>query len=139
MWPILPKSPSPSWGRALASAAKRLAGLAWGEFRRDIFHSRPALASNCQLHYIASMAEPQLSIRSARAKALAYKLAKKEQRTISQVVERALESYAKPANARQKETDSEFWERVRQDFSTDIDLDEIVKEHRNLPHKPVDL
>lgn len=85
------------------------------------------------------MAEPQLSIRSARAKALAYKLAKKEQRTISQVVERALESYAKPANARQKETDSEFWERVRQDFSTDIDLDEIVKEHRNLPHKPVDL
>jgi hypothetical protein len=85
------------------------------------------------------MAEPQLSVRSARAKALAYKLAKKEQRTISQVVERALENYAKPVDARQKETDSEFWERVRRDFSTDIDLDEIVKEHRNLPHQPVDL
>ena len=85
------------------------------------------------------MAEPQLSVRSARARALAYRLAKKEQRTISQVVERALELYAKPAYARQKESDSEFWERARRDFSTDLDLDEIVKAHRNLPHKTVDL
>jgi hypothetical protein len=85
------------------------------------------------------MSEPQLSVRSARAKALAYKLAKKEQRTLSQVVERALEQYARPVDVRQKETDPEFWERIRRDFSTDINLDEIVKEHRNLPHKPIDL
>lgn len=106
--------------------------------RRQI-ETLPALASICHLHYTAVMAEPQLSVRSARARALAYKLAKKEQRTISQVVERALELYAKPVEARRRETDSEFWERARRDFATDLSLDEIIKEHRSLPHRPVDL
>lgn len=41
------------------------------------------------------MAEPQLSVRSAKARALAHSLAKKERRSISQVLERALELYAK--------------------------------------------
>ena len=40
------------------------------------------------------MAEPQLSVRSARARDLAHRLALRENRTIAEIVERALESYA---------------------------------------------
>ena len=45
------------------------------------------------------MAEPQLSVRSARARELAHRLAKRERRTVAEVVERALEAYdtLKPA------------------------------------------
>ena len=39
------------------------------------------------------MAEPQLSVRSARARDLAHRLARRENRSIAEIVERALESY----------------------------------------------
>lgn len=39
------------------------------------------------------MAEPQLSVRSAKARDLAHRLARRENRSIADVVERALESY----------------------------------------------
>lgn len=39
------------------------------------------------------MTEPQLSVRSARARALAHKLARQTRRTIARVVEEALEDY----------------------------------------------
>ncbi len=38
------------------------------------------------------MAEPQLSVRSAKARDLAHRLARREQRSIADIVERALES-----------------------------------------------
>jgi hypothetical protein len=39
------------------------------------------------------MAEPQLSVRSAKARDLAHRLARREQRSIADIVERALECY----------------------------------------------
>jgi hypothetical protein len=84
------------------------------------------------------MAEPQLSVRSARARALARRLAKKERRSISQVVERALELYAKAEVLAKRETASEFWDRMTRDYATDIDLEAIIEEHRK-PHKGIDL
>ena len=86
------------------------------------------------------MAEPQLSVRSARARALAHRLAKKERRSISQVVERALELYAKaeqPAKVKE-ETASEFWDRMSRDYGTDIDLQALIDENRT-PHEGIDL
>ncbi len=38
--------------------------------------------------------QPQLSVRSAKARELAHRLAQREGRTIASVVERALEAYA---------------------------------------------
>ena len=84
------------------------------------------------------MAEPQLSVRSARARALAHRLAKKERRSVSQVVERALEFYAKIAAPAQKEMAGAFWDRMTRDYATDIDLEAIIAEHRK-PHKGIDL
>ena len=84
------------------------------------------------------MAEPQLSVRSARARALAHRLARNERRSISQVVERALELYAKAGEPAKRETASEFWDRMTRDYATDIDLEAIIEEHRK-PHKCIDL
>ena len=39
------------------------------------------------------MAEPQLSVRSAKARDLAHRLARRENRSIADIVERVLESY----------------------------------------------
>ncbi|MFN0194791.1 MAG: plasmid stabilization protein [Aestuariivirga sp.] len=88
------------------------------------------------------MAEPQLSVRSARAKTLAHELARKERRSIAQVVEQALEQYARNSQEPPKETAKEFWERVVRENhiegDADIDLDAIIRENRK-SHKPVDL
>jgi hypothetical protein len=79
------------------------------------------------------MPEQQLSIRSTRARKLAHKYAKAERRTLSQVVEAALEQYGKthPDESR-KETAAEFYDRLHRDFSTgpDIDLESVIREHR---------
>ena len=40
------------------------------------------------------MAEPQLSVRSERARNLAHTLSRRENRSIADIVERALEAYA---------------------------------------------
>jgi hypothetical protein len=42
------------------------------------------------------MAEPQLSVRSAKARDLAHRLARREKRSIADIVERALESLRSP-------------------------------------------
>jgi hypothetical protein len=39
------------------------------------------------------MAEPQLSVRSAKARDLAHRLARREHRSVADIVERALETY----------------------------------------------
>ena len=47
------------------------------------------------------MAEPQLSVRSARARDLAHRLARREKRSVADIVERTLESYAARVNGRE--------------------------------------
>jgi hypothetical protein len=84
------------------------------------------------------MAEQQLSIRSTRARNLAHKLAKKEQRSVSQIVERALDAYANPQAEAPIETGAKFWARMHDNYATDIDLDAIIRENRKT-HKPIEL
>ena len=83
------------------------------------------------------MAEPQLSVRSARARDLAHQLAKRERRTIADIVERALEAYEVRGGMR--EPASEFYARMAaSDEDDDIDLEAIIRENRR-PHPGIDL
>lgn len=82
------------------------------------------------------MAEPQLSVRSARARALAHRLAKREQRTVAEVVERALEAYEAAQSGR--EPAAQFYTRVSQSFGVDLDLDAVLRASRK-PHAGPDL
>jgi hypothetical protein len=86
------------------------------------------------------MPAPQLSVRSARARDLAHMLAKRERRTVAQVVELALEAYARPEVERRL-TGAEFvaklLERDPKD-AIDIDIEAMIDEHRR-PHRGIDL
>jgi microcystin degradation protein MlrC len=74
------------------------------------------------------MAEPQLSVRSARARDLAHRLARREQRTVAEVVERALEAYEAAQAGR--EPAASFYARLSQAYGTDIDLEALLREQR---------
>jgi hypothetical protein len=80
------------------------------------------------------MAEPQLSVRSARARDLAHRLARRERRTIADVVERALEAYEAAQTGR--EPASDFYARLSQEYGTDIDLDAVAREYRRADAGP---
>lgn len=82
------------------------------------------------------MAEPQLSVRSSKARDLAHRLARRENRTIADIVERALEAYEVRQTGR--EPAEAFYRRLSQDCGTDIDLEELIQEHRS-PHTGIDL
>ena len=82
------------------------------------------------------MAEPQLSVRSARARDLAHRLAQREQRTVAEVVERALEAYE--AAQAEREPAASFYARLSQSFGTDLDLDAVLREQRK-PHGGIEL
>jgi hypothetical protein len=82
------------------------------------------------------MAEPQLSVRSARARDLAHRLARRENRSVADVVERALEAYEIRETGR--EPASSFYARLSASYGTDLDLDAIIQETRR-PHKGPDL
>jgi microcystin degradation protein MlrC len=82
------------------------------------------------------MAEPQLSVRSARARDIAHRLAQREKRTVASVVERALELYE--AHESVREPAAEFYARLKADYGTDVDLDAIIQENRK-PHRGIDL
>ncbi len=84
------------------------------------------------------MAEQQLSVRSTRARQKAHHLAAREQRTVSQIVERALDVYEKQSIAKPKESAAAFWERIRREYGTEHDLEQILEEHRK-PHSGVDV
>jgi hypothetical protein len=73
------------------------------------------------------MAQPQLSVRSARARDLAHMLAKRERRTVAQVVEKALEAYDQKSS---DEPASAYYARMVRDASADIDLESIIDDHR---------
>ena len=83
------------------------------------------------------MAQPQLSVRSARARDLAHRLAASERRSVAQVVEQALELYAKRTPV-QKESPADFYARLHRTASVDIDFDELYAELR-LPHEGPEL
>ena len=75
------------------------------------------------------MAEPQLSVRSARARDLAHRLARRENRSIAEIVERALESYESRETGREPAAD--FYRRVSKDYGSDIDFESVIKESRS--------
>lgn len=81
-------------------------------------------------------AEPQLSVRSSKARELAYRLARRENRSIADVVERALESYEIREAGR--EPALSFYSRLTAQFGTDIDLEAVIRENRH-PHQGVEL
>ncbi|WP_426238472.1 type II toxin-antitoxin system VapB family antitoxin [Pararhizobium sp. DWP1-1-3] len=80
------------------------------------------------------MAEPQLSVRSARARDLAHRLARRENRSIAEIVERALESYESRETGR--EPAAAFYVRLSKDHGTDIDLDAVIRESRTIHAGP---
>src|SRR5579863_5725698 len=79
----------------------------------------------------SSMAEPQLSVRSARARDLAHRLARRENRTIADVVERALESYEVRETGR--ESAKAFYARLAEAAEDDFDLEVVIRAGRR-PH-----
>jgi len=80
------------------------------------------------------MAEPQLSVRSAKARDLARRLARRERRSIADVVERALEAYEVREAGR--EPAAAFYARLMNDFGSDIDLDAAIRESRTVNPGP---
>jgi hypothetical protein len=80
------------------------------------------------------MAEPQLSVRSAKARELAHRLARRENRSIADIVERALESYESRETGR--EPASSFYERLPKSYGTDIDLEAVIRGSRDVDPGP---
>lgn len=82
------------------------------------------------------MAEPQLSVRSAKARELAHRLARRESRSIADIVEWALEFY--DVREAGHEPADHFYGRLVAESGADIDLEAIIHEHRQA-HKGVGL
>ena len=74
------------------------------------------------------MSEPRFSVRSAKARDLAHRIAARERCSVASVVERALEAYEHRAINR--EPAAVFYDRLRRECGTDIDLDAIIREGR---------
>ncbi len=74
------------------------------------------------------MAEPQLSVRSAKARDLAHRLAHHERRSVAEVVELALEAYEVREAGR--EPASVFYARLAEECGTEVDLDALIRESR---------
>ncbi|MBX3576998.1 MAG: plasmid stabilization protein [Rhizobiaceae bacterium] len=82
------------------------------------------------------MPEPQLSVRSARAKEIAHRLALREKRSIADIVERALEAYEFRETGR--EPAAVFYRRLAEQGADDIHLEEIIQQNRK-PNPGIDL
>ncbi len=82
------------------------------------------------------MAEPQLSVRSAKARDLAHRLARRENRSVADVVVRALEAYEIRETGR--EPAHSFYARLSANYGTDLDLEAIIRETR-VAHEGPDL
>jgi hypothetical protein len=80
------------------------------------------------------MAEPQLSVRSARARDLAHRLARREKRSVADIVERALEAYEVREAGR--EPASTFYARLSASCGTDIDLEAVIRAARQVHPGP---
>jgi hypothetical protein len=82
----------------------------------------------------ALMAEPQLSVRSAKARDLAHRLARRERRSIAEVVERALEAYEIRETGR--EPADAFYNRLSAKDGSDIDLEAVIRASRRVDTGP---
>ncbi|ASY59135.1 hypothetical protein [Sinorhizobium sp. CCBAU 05631] len=82
------------------------------------------------------MAAPQLSVRSAKARDLAHRLARRENRSIADIVERALELYEIREAGR--EPAGAFYARLSKNYGTDLDLEAVIKDGRK-PHTGLEL
>jgi hypothetical protein len=80
------------------------------------------------------MTEPELSVRSAKARDLARRLARREGRSIADVVERALEAYEIRRAGR--ELASVFYARLANDYGSDLDLELVIRENRKIHPGP---
>ncbi|MGH6918212.1 MAG: plasmid stabilization protein [Geminicoccaceae bacterium] len=80
------------------------------------------------------MAEPQLSVRSAKARDLAHRLARREKRSIADIVERALEAYEVREAGR--EPAASFYARLSATCGTDIDLEAVIRAARRVDAGP---
>ena len=80
------------------------------------------------------MAEPQLSVRSAKARDLAHRLARRENRTVAAIVERALEAY--DVRETGHEPAAAFYERLVATCATDIDLEALIRASRQVHPGP---
>ena len=74
------------------------------------------------------MAAPQLSVRSAKARDLAHRLARRENRSIADIVERALELYEVREAGR--EPAAAFYTRLSASYGADVDLEAVIREGR---------
>lgn len=80
------------------------------------------------------MAEPQLSVRSAKARNLAHRLARGECRSVADIVECALEAYEVREAGR--EPAEAFYARLSSECGTDVDLEVIIRESRQINPGP---
>jgi hypothetical protein len=87
-----------------------------------------AIKARVNWSMLMTTTKPQLSVRSAKARELAHRLAQRERRTVSAVVERALEQYE--ARHSQCVPAAEFYRTLNQSCSADVDLDAVLDEHR---------
>jgi hypothetical protein len=81
-----------------------------------------------------AVAESQLSVRSAKARDLAHRLARREKRSIADIVERALEAYEVREAGR--EPASSFYARLSAKYGTDIDLEAVIRDARRVHAGP---
>ena len=76
------------------------------------------------------MPEPQLSVRSARARDLAHRLAKRERRTVAEVVVRALAEYS--AHQTGRVPAAEFYRELNRRCATELDLEKVIQSSRRV-------
>ncbi len=76
------------------------------------------------------MAEPRLSVRSAKARDLAHRLARREKRSIADIVERALEVYEVREAGR--EPAASFYARLSSKYGSAIDLESVIRQSRRV-------
>lgn len=80
------------------------------------------------------MAKPRLSVRSAKARDLAHRLARRERWSIADVVERALEAYEVREAGR--EPASAFYARLSKEHGSDIDLEAVIRQSQKVDRAP---
>ncbi|HXT82366.1 MAG TPA: hypothetical protein VN702_22580 [Acetobacteraceae bacterium] len=80
------------------------------------------------------MPKPQLSVRSARARELAHRLARRERRSVADIVERALEAYE--VREADREPASVFYARVSRECGSDVDLASVIRKNRLIDTGP---
>jgi hypothetical protein len=83
---------------------------------------------------IFNMAQPQLSVRSAKARDLARRLARRERRSIADIVERALEAYEIREAGR--EPAAAFYARLANESGSDVDLEVAIRNSRKINPGP---